>query len=123
MKVHELEIISQSTYLYSHYVRIEFYTQQLICSCTPLSTGSHKLCMTEHPQSQVVTLGSTATLSCKATGCDDISYVCYMSGLSHTSPEYKIVCMTEEDEGIYSCEVSSSTHSLMPRMARVSLAK
>ena len=74
----------------------------------------------------MVTLGSTATLSCKATGCDDISYIWYMNGLSlpeDTSPEYKIVSMTEEDEGMYSCEVSSSNYSLMSRMARVSLAK
>ena len=39
-----------------------------------------------------------------------------------TSSEYKIVSMTEEDEGMYLCEVSSSTHSLMSCMARVSLA-
>ena len=42
-----------------------------------------------------------------------------MFALLHVGRKYS----TEEDEGMYSCEVSSNTHSLLPRMARVSLAK
>ena len=86
--------------------------------------------ITEHPQSQVVAHGSPVTLSCRATtgsssSSDDVSYVWYMNGLSlieDTRPDYHIASMMEEDEGMYSCEVSTSSRSLMSQMASVSLA-
>jgi hypothetical protein len=91
---------------------------------------SGTLQITEHPQCQVVPHGSPVTLSCRAStsgssSSEDITYVWYMNGLSlinDTTPDYHIASMTEEDEGMYSCEVSSSTHSLMSRMASISLA-
>ena len=94
------------------------------------SPTSGTLQITEHPQSQVVSHGSPVTLSCRATtgtrsSSDDISYVWYMNGLSlieDTRPDYHIASMTEEDEGMYSCEVSTTSRSLMSQMASISLA-
>ena len=55
-----------------------------------------------------------------------MTYVWYMNGLSlpeDTTADYHISSMSEEDEGMYSCEVSYKSQSLMSDMATVSLEK
>lgn len=92
-------------------------------------TGS--VTITEHPKSHVAPLGSSITLTCKASPSgggsqEDLNYVWYMNGLSlleHTTPEYHIASLTEEDEGMYSCEVSTVNQSVMSQMASVFIAK
>ena len=85
----------------------------------------------EQPRSQVAPLGSAVTLTCRAslsgsTSTDELTYVWYMNGLSlleHTTPEYHIAHLTEEDEGMYSCEVNYLSQSVMSQMATISVAK
>ena len=87
--------------------------------------------ITEQPQSHVVPLGSPVTLTCMASlsgggSHDDLNYVWYLNGLSlleHASPQYHIASCSEEDEGMYSCEVSTLNESVMSQMASVSVVK
>ena len=86
--------------------------------------GSQGLHITEQPASQEVVLGSSLTLSCQASGPADVSYLWFLNGLSlpdATSSNYHIASMTEDDEGMYCCEVSSQSCSLMSQMAQISL--
>ena len=99
-------------------------------SCVPFSLvpATASLQITEQPQSQAVAPGSAVTLHCRASGptSDDITYMWYINGLSlpqDTKPDFLIPTMTEEDEGMYSCEVSTGTSSLMFLMATISLIK
>ena len=101
----------------------------------------------QHPQSRVVPPAAPVTLTCRATlssgsdprgrevgqeeeeeeeGEGELTYVWYMNGLSmleDTRADYHIPSMTEEDEGMYSCEVSTLNQSIMSEMASLSLAK
>jgi hypothetical protein len=96
----------------------------------PKAVGAIQI--TEQPQSQAVPLGTPVTLTCRASlsgsavSPEDLTFVWYMNGLSlleHTSPEYRIASLTEEDEGMYSCEVSSLNQTVMSQMATVSVSK
>ena len=95
----------------------------------PLSmfpSAVEKLRITEHPRSQEVPLKSPATLSCRASGPGYLSYLWYLNGLSlpeDNTPDYHIESATEDDEGLYSCEVFCQASSLMSNMARLSLKK
>ena len=95
-----------------------------------LSANAGTIIITEQPKSQVASFGSSVSLTCKATISDgspnDLNYMWYLNELSvleHTTPEYRIASFTEEDEGMYSCEVSTLNQSGMSQMASLSVAK
>jgi hypothetical protein len=100
-------------------------------STMPQKAMTETFTITEQPQSHVVPLGSPVTLTCKASlsgggSHDDLNYVWYLNGLSlleHASPQYHIASCSEEDEGMYSCEVSTLNESVMSQMASVSVVK
>ena len=78
----------------------------------------------EHPKSQTVEPGSPLTLTCRAVGPGELSYVWYFNGLSlkdETRPEYFINCFTDEDEGLYLCEVTNSYGSVKSEMSHVTM--
>ena len=94
------------------------------------SANPGAIIITEQPKSQVAPLKSSVSLTCKATLSDgspnDLNYMWYLNGLSlleHTTPEYRIASFTEDDEGMYSCEVSTLNQSVMSQMASLSVAK
>ena len=107
------------------------------CHLYSYSAVGH-LQIVQHPQPQVIPQGAPVTLTCRATFTptnnsnhlqqqeEEVTYVWYMNGLSlleNMKSDYHIPCMTEEDEGMYSCEVSSLTQSIMSNIATLSLDK
>ena len=92
-----------------------------------LSANAGTIIITEQPKSQVASFGSSLSLTCKATISDgssnDLNYLNGLSLLEHTAPEYRIASFTEENEGMYSCEVSTLNQSVMSQMASLSVAK
>ncbi len=76
----------------------------------------------EQPQSQKVDIGEPLSLSCRAVGQGDLSYLWFFNGLSiamETRPEYYINCFTDEDEGVYLCRISNPWGSTDSKMAEV----
>ena len=97
----------------------------LICNdffCILAVNKPERPIITEHPRSQVVEAGEPLTLRCNASGTGELSYLWYFNGLSlkgETRPEYIIHCFTDEDEGLYACQVSNSYGGTMSHMAHV----
>jgi len=112
-----------------HYQLLWLFVHPNMHILVPLSmfpAAVEKLRITEHPRSQEVPLESPATLSCRASGPGYLSYLWYLNGLSlpeDNTPDYHIESATEDDEGLYSCEVFCQASSLMSNMARLSLKK
>ena len=142
---HILGTLQESRYICTETTKL-LYMNRLICSCflahyamlfssilnchISLSANMGTIIITEQPKSQVDSFGSSVSLTCKATLSDgspnDLNYMWYLNRLSlleHTTPEYRIASFTEEDEGMYSCEVSTLNQSVMSQMASLSVAK
>ena len=114
---------------YGVVVFIMLFSSILNCHIS-LSANTGTIIITEQPKSQVASFGSSVSLTCKATLSDgspnDHNYMWYLNGLSlleYTAPEYHIASFTEEDEGMYSCEVSKLNQSVMSQIASLSVAK
>ncbi len=78
----------------------------------------------KQPQPQVVDAGDPLTLTCQASTTVDLTYLWYFNGLSlkgETRPEYSINCFTDEDEGMYQCEVANSHGRVMSDMVEVKM--
>lgn len=78
----------------------------------------------EHPSSHDVEPGDPMTLRCVASGAGKLSHQWYFNGRSlrnETSSQYGINSFTDEDEGLYSCEVSNEGGSVMSHLAHVAL--
>lgn len=79
----------------------------------------------EHPQSQDVEPGDPLTLTCRAEHKGqpaELCYLWYFNGLSmkdEERPQYYINCFTDEDEGMYACEVSNLNGSMTSNVAHV----
>jgi len=79
-------------------------------------------CVVKHPESQMIEPGSALTLTCAGVGAGELSYLWYFNGLSlkdETGPEYSINCFTDEDEGMYACQVTNMYGHVMSNMAHV----
>ena len=91
-------------------------------ACITDDSGKEPPLITEHPLSQEVDIGDPLSLSCRAMGPGELSYMWYFNGLSiatETRPEYFINCFTDEDEGVYYCRVSNSWGTMDSKMAQV----
>lgn len=89
----------------------------------PPSIGE-KPTILEHPESQTVEVGGPMTLSCKATGQGELSYLWYFNGLSLAKEdrnEYFLNCFTDEDEGVYFCKVSNRWGEVNSNMAHIQM--
>lgn len=76
----------------------------------------------KHPESQMVYPGSALTLTCAAEGAGELGYLWYFNGLSlkdETRPQYSINCFTDEDEGMYACQVMNTYGKVMSKMAHI----
>ena len=77
------------------------------------STGKSLRVIT-HPQSQELQPGDPLTITCTADGPAPLSYLWLFNGLpliKETEPTYRINCFTDEDEGMYGCQVTASDGS------------
>lgn len=66
--------------------------------------------------------GSALTLTCAAEGAGELGYLWYFNGLSlkdETRPQYSINCFTDEDEGMYACQVMNTYGKVMSNMAHI----
>ena len=78
----------------------------------------------EQPVSHDVEPGDPMTLKCLASGPGTISYQWFFNGRSlrdEASPQYSINSFTDEDEGLYSCEVSNGSGRVMSHLAHVAM--
>ena len=76
----------------------------------------------QHPESQMVHPGSALTLTCAAEGAGQLDYLWYFNGLSlkdETRPRYSINCFTDEDEGMYACQVMNAYGKVVSKMAHI----
>lgn len=78
----------------------------------------------EHPASHDVEPGDPMTLRCVAVGPGKVSHQWYFNGRSlrgETAQQYSINSLTDEDEGLYSCEVYNEGGSVMSHLAHVAM--
>lgn len=88
------------------------------------TTVSLRLAITQEPVSTVLAVGGAGSLSVVAAGTPPISYQWFKAGLpisGATQSSYAITNAVEQDEGVYTCEVSNPTDTLESAPATITV--